>query len=184
MDFAAPFDLGIYGAVNKWFVTRRPFVSAIATLAQMAGLVVLPVTAQLGIRHGGWRVGWLAVGAAVLAVGFIAQLAVHGAPARGRGPLPDAVHIRPTPGAMARLLEPRFTRAQAMRTPAFWLVCLFTLFAFPVQAGASLHQAPYLIERRINPTIAATIVGTFSFMSGLSSLGFGAGTKPAATCCH
>ncbi len=34
-----------------------------------------------------------------------------------------------------------------------------------MQAGVSLHQAPYLIERGIDPTIAATIVSTFSLMS-------------------
>jgi MFS transporter, OFA family, oxalate/formate antiporter len=176
MNFAAPFDLGIYGAVNNWFVTRRPLVSSIATLAQMAGLVVLPIIAQLGILRGGWRVGWLAVGTAVLAVGFIPNWLFMVRRPEDLGLLPDAGQTRPTPGSPAtvRLLEPRFTRAQAIRTPAFWLLCLFTVFAFPVQAGASLHQAPYLIERGINPTIAATIVGTFSFMSGVSSLAFGA----------
>ena len=62
---------------------------------------------------------------------------------------------------------------QALRTRAFWLLCLFTLFAYPVQAGVSLHQAPYLIERGLSPTVAATIVSTFSLMSGVASLGFG-----------
>lgn len=176
MNFAAPFDLGIYGAINNWFVIRRPLVSSIATLAQMAGLVVLPIIAQLGIRHGGWRAGWLSVGAAVLAVGFIPNWLLMVRRPEDLGLLPDAGLIRPTTGsaATATLFEPTFTRAQAMRTPAFWLLCSFTLLAFPVQAGASLHQAPYLIERGINPTIAATIVATFSFVSGVSSIAFGA----------
>ena len=42
-----------------------------------------------------------------------------------------------------------------------------------MQAGVSLHQAPYLIERGLSPAVAATIVGTFSFMSGIASLCFG-----------
>jgi len=176
MNFAAPFDLGIYGAINNWFVTRRPFASSIATLTQMAGLVVLPIIAQLGIVHSGWRSGWLLVGAAVLTVGFIPNwLFMVRAPEDLRL-RPDAGYTRAT-GASAKtppLSEPAFTRGQAMRTPAFWLLSAFTLFAFPVQAGASLHQAPFLIERGINPTTAATIVGTFSFMSGISSLAFGA----------
>src|SRR6185312_15006078 len=46
MNFAGPFDLGIYGAVNNWFVSRRAFATGIATLAQMAGLVALPLIAQ------------------------------------------------------------------------------------------------------------------------------------------
>ena len=42
-----------------------------------------------------------------------------------------------------------------------------------MQAGVSLHQAPYLIERGLSPTVAATVVSTFSFMSGVASLSFG-----------
>ena len=37
MNWAGPFDLGIYGAVNNWFVARRAFATSVATLAQMAG---------------------------------------------------------------------------------------------------------------------------------------------------
>ncbi|HJU32981.1 MAG TPA: MFS transporter, partial [Hyphomicrobiaceae bacterium] len=35
MNFAGPFDIGIYGALNSWFVARRPLASSIANLAQM-----------------------------------------------------------------------------------------------------------------------------------------------------
>ena len=80
---------------------------------------------------------------------------------------------RPSTQAAAAHAEPAFTRAQALRTPAFWLLSLFTLLAYPVQAGVSLHQAPFLIERGLSPAIAAAIVSTFSMMSGVSSLGFG-----------
>ncbi len=50
---------------------------------------------------------------------------------------------------------------------------VYTLLVFPVQAGVSLHQAPHLIERGIAPTIAATIVSTFSLAAVLASLLFG-----------
>ncbi|HZT47606.1 MAG TPA: MFS transporter, partial [Hyphomicrobiaceae bacterium] len=63
MNFAGPFDLGIYGALNSWFVARRAFVTSIANLAQMAGLMSMPLIAHLAMREGGWRTGWLAIGA-------------------------------------------------------------------------------------------------------------------------
>ncbi|HTW69329.1 MAG TPA: MFS transporter [Acetobacteraceae bacterium] len=172
MNFAGPFDLGIYGAVNNWFVARRSLTTAIATLAQMLGLVLLPLIAEFGIAHGGWRAGWLAVGFAVLAVGFVPTwLLLVGAP-EDIGLVPD----HQVPLAMPRtvlLSEPTFTRAEALRTPAFWLLTLFTLFAYPVQAGVSLHQAPFLIERGLSPVIAASVVSTFSLMSSAASLAFG-----------
>jgi len=172
MNFAGPFDLGIYGAVNNWFVARRSLATAIATLAQMLGLVLLPLIAQFGIAHGGWRGGWLAVGFAVLAAGFIPTwLLLVGAPEE-IGLVPDR---RPRLSAIAAAppSEPAFTRAEALRTPAFWLLSLFTLLAYPVQAGVSLHQAPFLIERGLSPVIAAGVVSTFSLMSSVASLAFG-----------
>ena len=69
--------------------------------------------------------------------------------------------------------EPAFTRNEALRTPAFWLLSLFTMAVFPVQAGISLHQAPHLIERGLSPTVAATIVSSFSLVSALVGLAFG-----------
>jgi cyanate permease len=37
----------------------------------------------------------------------------------------------------------------------------------------SLHQAPHLVERGIDPTTAAIIVSSFSFMSGMGTLACG-----------
>jgi sugar phosphate permease len=170
-NFAGPFDLGIYGAVNNWFISRRTFATAIATIAQMAGLVILPLIAQTAILHSGWRAGWLAVGIAVLVIGFIPSLLFMVRRPEDLGLSPD----RATARHVVRTGPPErnFTRARALRTSSFWLLCLFTLFAYPVQAGVSLHQAPYLIERGLSPTVAATVVSTFSFMSGVASLSFG-----------
>ena len=69
--------------------------------------------------------------------------------------------------------EPTFSRSEALRTPTFWLLSLYTLLVYPVQAGASLHQAPHLIERGREPTIAATVIGVFSLASAVSGLIFG-----------
>jgi OFA family oxalate/formate antiporter-like MFS transporter len=177
LNFASTFDIGIYGALNSWFVARRAFASSIANLAQMAGLVALPLIAHLAIERDGWRAGWLAVGVTVLLVGFIPNWLFMVRRPEDVGLLPD--RLSPTPGqagaesAREEIAEPAFTRAQALRTPAFWLLSLFTMAVYPVQAGISLHQAPHLIERGLSATAAATIVSTFSLVSALAGLGFG-----------
>lgn len=170
-NFAGPFDLGIYSAVNNWFVARRTLATGIATVAQMSGLVCLPLIAEAAMAHSGWRVAWSAIGITVLAVGFIPTWLFMVRRPEDIGLVPDR-HTR-TPISRTRLVEPHFSRGQALRTPAFWLLCLFALTAYPVQAGVSLHQAPYLIERGLSPSVAAAVVSTFSFMSGVASLGFG-----------
>lgn len=170
MIWAAPYELGLYGALNNWFVQRRARATSIATLFQMSGLVAMPLIAQFAMRDGGWRAGWIAIGVTVLAVGFLPTWALLVRRPEDLGLVPD----RPTGGAVvAAAKEPAFTRSQAMRTSAFWLVALYTVLIFPVQAGVSLHQAPHLIERGFSPILAATVISVFSAMSAVASLTVG-----------
>jgi MFS transporter, OFA family, oxalate/formate antiporter len=175
MNWAAPFELGLYGALNNWFVRRRTFASSVATLAQMAGLVVMPLIAQLAMVREGWRAGWLAIGATTLLVGFVPTWLLLVRRPEDLGLLPDGMVAnradeRLPLTAPVAAAEPAFSRRQALGTASFWLLLLYTVLVYPVQAGVSLHQAPYLIERGIDPTIAATIVSTFSAVSAAATV--------------
>ena len=169
MIWAGPFDLGLYGALNNWFVARRTLATSIATLAQMSGLVAMPIIAQLAMRDGGWRSGWVAIGATVLIVGFLPVWLFLVRRPEDVGLVPDRIVAGTSPAAP----EPRFSRAEAMRTRAFWLLSLYTVLVYPVQAGVSLHQAPHLIERGLSPIVAATVISFFSAMSAVASFGVG-----------
>lgn len=181
MNFAAPYDLGIYGSNVNWFVRQRAFVTAITTLAQMLGLVAMPLIAQAVIETAGWRSAWLAIGATVLVVGLLPIWLLHVRRPEDLGLRPDGdpAPVRggsegsaAAPAAAGRA-EPAFSRRQALATPAFWLLSLFTLFAYPVQAGISLHQAPFYIERGLPAATAATAVSLFAACSAASGLAFG-----------
>jgi OFA family oxalate/formate antiporter-like MFS transporter len=176
MNFAGPFDIGIYGAVNSWFLARRALVNAIIGLAQMLGLVLMPLIAHSAMREDGWRAGWLAVGSTVLLIGLLPAwlLLVR---------RPEDLGLRPDGGPLAEpqsagkgppvaVAEPHFSRAQALRTPAFWLLALYSVAVYPVQAGISLHQAPHMLESGLSATVAATVVSTFSFTAAVAGLGF------------
>jgi len=169
MIWAGPFDLGLYGALNNWFVARRGIAASFATLAQMSGLVGLPLIAQFAISGADWRAGWIAVGATVLLVGFVPCWLLLVRRPEDVGLQPD----RLADGKAEPLVEPRWSRAQAMRTPAFWLLSLYTVLLFPVQAGVSLHNAPHLIERGLTPVAAASVIAFVAMLSGASSFGIG-----------
>ncbi|MGD9616773.1 MAG: MFS transporter [Alphaproteobacteria bacterium] len=179
MNWAAPFELGLYGALNNWFVRRRAFASSMLHLVQAAGLVAMPLIAQAAIVAEGWRAGWLALGAMTLLIGFVPVWLLLVRRPEDLGLLPDGAPV-PAGGAASAaarasgVAEPVYSRRQALGTGAFWLLLLYTVLVFPVQAGVSLHQAPFLIERGIDPTIAATIVSSFSLMSALATLACGA----------
>ena len=179
MNFAGPFDLGIYGAINNWFVAKRGIATSISTVALMVGLVAMPLIAQAAIVYDGWRAGWLAVGATVLIVGFLPNWLLMVRRPEDLGLLPDGrcdekAASGTSDGSQKHgAPEPEFTRAQALRSPTFWLLSLYTALVYPVQAGVSLHQAPHLIERGIDPTSAALMVSTFSAASGFAGFLYG-----------
>lgn len=169
MVWAGPYDLGLYSALNNWFVARRAIATSIVTLAQLSGLVALPLIAQLAMNGSDWRAGWVTVGTVVLVVGFLPcwLLLVR---------RPEDVELQPdrlSDGKTQAPVEPRWKRAEAMRTPAFWLLSLYTVLVYPVQAGVSLHQAPHLIERGLSPVAAATIIAFLSAVSALAAFGIG-----------
>lgn len=172
LNWASPFELGIYSTLNNWFVARRPLANSVAMVAQMAGLVAMPLVAQLAMRSHGWRAGWLAIGATVLAVGFLPVWLFLVRRPEDLGLSPDGAAV---PAAAARrgpltpYVETTFSRRQAVRTPAFWLLLGYTVLVYPVQAGVSLHQAANLIEHGVTPTLAASIVSLFSLASGVAS---------------
>jgi len=137
--------------------------------------VAMPLIAQFAIVHNGWRAGWIALGAVTLIVGFVPVWLLLVRRPEDMGLVPDRVApAAPKSDAEAApAAEPRFSRREAMRTPAFWLLMLYTVLVYPVQAGVSLHQAPHLVERGLDPTTAALVVATFSLMSGFGTVACG-----------
>src|SRR5271170_1883965 len=119
LNWAGPFDLGIYGALNSWFVARRAFANSIASLAQMVGLVSMPVIAGLAMASHGWRAGWLAIGATVLTIGLLPTWLLLVSRPEDIGLVPDRAAPHGTAAAAATLpAEPSYTRRQALRTRA------------------------------------------------------------------
>jgi MFS family permease len=154
MNWAGPFDLGIYGALNNWFLARRNVASSIATFAQVLGLVALPLIAQFAILHDGWRAGWVALGAVTLIVGFVPVWLFLVRRPEDMGLQPDsAPPAIPEPGAMPSV-EPTFSRRQAMRTPAFWLLILYTVTN--AYRRASIRHR--MVQRGLDAVTAALIV--------------------------
>jgi sugar phosphate permease len=174
MAFSGPYDLGIHGSIVNWFVRRRAFATSVATLVTMSGLVSMPLIAHFVMQAGDWRAAWVAIGATVLLVGFVPTWALHVRRPEDIGLRPDGARVTLSAGGgAAQPAEPEFSRGEALGTPAFWLLSLYTLLVFPVQAGISLHQAPLLIERGLDPATAAAAVSTFALLSAVAGFAYG-----------
>ncbi len=179
MIFSAPFDVGVTSAVAKWFVWHRALPMSMIAMSHGVFLAVIPFIVQLIIVDQGWRAGWVALAIMVVVIGVVPQalLLVRqpedvGLVPDGRAPPRAAPDAGGSAGA-APAAEAAFTRGEALRSPVLWLLMAYTLLVFPVQAGISLHQAPYLIERGLSPAVAASAISIFSLSSACASLALG-----------
>lgn len=178
MSWAGPYDLGIHSAVSNWFVTQRAWAASLAQLAQTTGLVVMPFIGFTIIEQHGWRTGWLVIGILVLVLGFLPSWLLMVRRPEDIGLLPDGAAPQSDAkvkagDATTAVPEPAFTREEALRTRAFWMLALFTALIYPVQAGLSLHQAAHLIESGLSPASAATAVSLFTLSSAVSGFSYG-----------
>lgn len=88
-----------------------------------------------------------------------APAASPGAAPAGPGASVDAASGRRPRSAADEI---NFTLAQAMGTPAFWLMMLFAFAGFIVQAGVSLHQVPHFEDQGIPDSVAVWTASTFA----------------------
>ena len=178
MAFAGPFEIAFTSSIANWFTDFRGRAMSLATLAHSIGLTVFPIVVFGVIQYEDWRTAWLVVGAIVLVVGVIPNtlLMIQ---------RPELVGLRPYQNRQNRFKvaentqnenrrgEISFTRHEASRTKTFWILIIFSIFIYPVQAGVSLHQAPHLLHRGLSMAVAATAVSSFSFTAAIGGLIFG-----------
>lgn len=178
MLFASPFDIAISAAVANWYLRGRAQAMAGVSLAAGLSLAAMPFIAQLAIDGSGWRAGWITVAVAAFLVGALPNALLMVRRPEDVGLAPDGAAAARAGGGGGEAMAPgapeaAFSLRMALRTPALWLLMGYTALVFPVQAGVSLHQAPLMIEKGIDPTVAASIVSTFAAMAALSGLAFG-----------
>ena len=171
--FSSPLELGTSTAVSNWFIRRRPMGLAYMGVIQGIGLTIFPVIAQVLIDGWGWRTAWLAVGIFTLSTGIIPMLLLMARRPEDMGleadpekdhrtvPTSDVAAAGAPPSASNT--ESNYTVRQALATRAFWLLAIFSVFGFVVQAGISLHQVPHYIGQGVPTHLAALTASTFAF---------------------
>jgi len=171
--FSSPLELGTSTAVSNWFIRRRPMGLAYMGIIQGIGLTIFPVIAQVLIDGWGWRTAWLAVGIFTLSTGIIPMLllmarrpedmGLEADPEKGRRTVPTSDVATSGAPPSASNTESNYTVRQALATRAFWLLAIFSVFGFVVQAGISLHQVPHYIGQGVPTHLAVLTASTFAF---------------------
>ena len=147
--------------VSKWFIRRRGFAVGVTSLGTRIGFAIMPIGVQLIIGAWGWRTSAFVLAGIVATFGVLPAL-------KWLHPRPEAMGLHPDgdPGeeplpAGATPLRPReenWTRHQALRTPAFWLITLALSLQNWAGGAINLHQIPHLVDRGLAAEAAALII--------------------------
>jgi MFS family permease len=152
-----------FTVVANWFVRKRG--TALAVLTLLGGLsapICIPLAGTL-VAHIGWRATFVVLGLTQLVI----ALPLHAILLRrhpedldlspdGEPALPVQAHV-PLPGA---------TLAEALRSPAFWMLTASLALEMLGSTVVFVHQVAFLIGRGYDAVLAATLSG----MLGLASL--------------
>lgn len=153
---AAPSTVLYAKTVANWFVERRGVMLGLtAGLGNGLGSTLAPPLVAILIAHGGWRLGYMGLGAATLLVGFPMLWFFL----RDRRDAPAAAGEAPC--------EEGQEFAEAVRSTPYWLM----LLAIGLGAGALTalfsHIVPMLTDRRIGLAVASLTLVAFAFTSML-----------------
>lgn len=163
--------------LGKWFVKRRGHAIGIynATIG-LAGLIV-PVVAYLIVQYG-WRSTLLILGPLSWLIVLPLSFFLKHSPERC-GLLPDGEPPAAVagdgqrPGKPEKAVEADFTLAASMATAAFWILTACFFMHQVTQAAVFVHLIPFLIDRGIDPTSAASVVSLIVLASSAGRYGFG-----------
>ena len=168
--------------VTRWFVRKRGKALALMSLGNpIGGLIFIPLT-QIFIDDLGWRLAWIYL--AVIGTVLILPLAIIfvrrepedlGLLPDGDPPRPPA---RPTEAGQPTTVRVRrdelaWTRAQALRSSAFWrLVAVFSVVQMATNS-VGVHRIPSFMDRGFDPMLISYATALDAAAVGVTTVGFG-----------
>lgn len=163
-------------AVARWFVRRRGQALGVSTAGISAGGIVFAPLMQYLVVRIGWR-GAFAVAALIVMSVIPLLLALMRRDPADLGLYPDGSRAGgATPGEMESLereLERSVRPEVAVRQASFWLLAAAFGLTFAGLSAVLLYQVPLLIDRGIDDSHAAFVLGATAAMGVIGKLGFG-----------
>ena len=178
--------MGIQGQANfytgpsvaKWFIRKRAKAMGILSMGAPLGLMIGFPAVQWIISNYGWRAGWASLGIAGIVIILPISLLVLRRQPEDIGLLPDG--DLPEDGSSesrssgsAAPVEHQWTRAEAIRTVAFWRLTLaFSMFMFSTTTMV-FFRIPHFIDNGLSPGLVAAAASTaqISLFLGAVTLG-------------
>jgi MFS family permease len=162
--------------ISRWFVRMRGRALAFAGMGHGLAKVGMPVLAASLILHMGWRGAWIVFGLLTLVLVVGPALLFMRRRPEDMGLLPDgrspaapeqSANARSTGSEKARassMDEIAWSRREALRTPAFWLIVTTFGVAHVGVSGLNLHVFSFVSDQGHSAMVAALVMSTIAFM--------------------
>jgi MFS family permease len=163
-------------SISRWFVRMRGRALALAGMGHGLAKVGMPLFAATLIVHAGWRSAWVAFGLLTLALVVGPSLLFMRRRPEDMGLVPDgsssAHHDNQAPakqGGSARarrsvIAEVAWSRSEALRTPAFWLIVTTFGVAHVGVSGLNLHVFAFVSDQGHPEMVAALVMSIIAIM--------------------
>lgn len=161
--------------INQWWVERRGLIMGVSgLLLALFGTGLFPNLIQGLIEQVGWRSTYMLLGGSLLLVMVpMAYLFVRHAPEMF-GLLPDG---RLSPAATvttaAPLVEEHWTREEARRTAALWIVTLGIASIGMLSTGLTFHMVSIFADNGLPAALAATVYVPLALTTAVVNLSSG-----------
>ncbi len=154
----------------RWFRRRRTIAFGLVTAGLSAGgLVMVPLAAYL-IQATDWRTAWVVLGAIILGLGFPVTFSLLRNDPKEMGLLPDGDRELPQgdPNSQAAVvrtpLEAEFW-TEPLRSAPYWQITGAYFVCGATTGILFAHFIPYVQDKGMALTTAATVFGTMSFLN-------------------
>jgi len=155
--------LAIIAMVNNWFTRQRTFAMASAMSGIHFGGLLVPLLA-LGIEAFEFSGAATIIGVILLIVVGPAAKVIRNHP-EDMGLQPDGDLENLSGSAPTEDQEPDFTAAQALRTPAFWILTVMQVASSVAIVTLALHLVPKLTDMGMTLSGAGTVVLTYTIVA-------------------
>jgi len=162
--------------ISRWFVRMRGRALALTGMGHGLAKVAMPLFAASLILHMGWRGAWVVFGLLTLALVVGPSLLFMRRRPEDMGLLPDGGSLAgsETGGPVNRLEATRarrganadveWSRREALRTPAFWLIVTTFGVAHVGVSGLNLHVFSFVSDQGHPAMVAALVMSTIAVM--------------------
>lgn len=172
--------------ISRWFIRKRGRAIAVASMGTGLAKVGMPLFAASLLVWLGWRHAWALFGVLTLALVVAPALLLMRRRPEDMGLYPDGAlgpHYHGTSSGLETgpsathqrdlTADVIWSRREAVRTKAFWLIVVTFGIASVGVTGLNLHVFPYMTDIGHSAIVAATVMSVIAFTQLASPLFWG-----------